>query len=280
MTSMSLRIRLPRRGVSAVVGGTIVLVLVALAVFGPLISPYDPLKLDLLARMKPPGTPTHLLGTDEFGRDILSRLMYGARTSAWIAFATVAFAIFFGLVFGVLAGFYRGWCDRMIMTFNDAMLAFPGLLLALGIMAVVGASREAIVVALGLAYMPAVVRVVRASVMSIREREYIEASQVMGNSEITTMMRHVLPNCIAPVTVLATTMFGWVILSESALSFLGLGVPPPAPSWGNMLATARPFITQAPYLIVLPGLCIAFTLLGINMLGDTVRDWLDPKMQA
>lgn len=278
MTAMSLR--LPRRGVSAAIGGTIVALLVLLAVGGPLISPYDPLKLDLLARLKAPGTTGHLLGTDEFGRDILSRLMYGARTSAWIAFATVAFAIAFGLVFGVLAGFYRGASDRVIMMFNDALLAFPGLLLALGIMAVTGASREAIVVALGLAYMPAVVRVVRASVMSIREREYIEASHVMGNSEIVTMIRHVLPNCVAPVTVLATTMFGWVILSESALSFLGLGVPPPAPSWGNMLASARPFITQAPYLIVLPGLCIALTLLGINMLGDAVRDWLDPKMQG
>ncbi|CAN7645775.1 ABC transporter permease [Neorhizobium tomejilense] len=278
MTAMSLR--LPRRGVSAAIGGTIVALLVLLAVGGPLISPYDPLKLDLLARLKAPGTTGHLLGTDEFGRDILSRLMYGARTSAWIAFATVAFAIAFGLVFGVLAGFYRGASDRVIMMFNDALLAFPGLLLALGIMAVTGASREAIVVALGLAYMPAVVRVVRASVMSIREREYIEASHVMGNSEIVTMVRHVLPNCVAPVTVLATTMFGWVILSESALSFLGLGVPPPAPSWGNMLASARPLITQAPYLIVLPGLCIALTLLGINMLGDAVRDWLDPKMQG
>ncbi|MGK6311465.1 ABC transporter permease [Neorhizobium sp. DT-125] len=273
-------LRLPRRGITAILGGTIVALLVVLALFGPTAAPYDPLKLDLLARLKAPGTAGHLLGTDEFGRDILSRLIYGARTSAWIAFATVAFAIAFGTMFGIVAGFYRGWVDRLLMMVNDALLAFPGLLLALGIMAVTGASREAIVVALGLAYMPAVVRVVRASVMSIREREYIEASFVMGNTELTTMVRHVLPNCVAPVTVLATTMFGWVILSESALSFLGLGVPPPAPSWGNMLATARPFITQAPYLIVLPGLCIAFTLLGINMLGDAVRDWLDPKMQA
>jgi len=124
------------------------------------------------------------------------------------------------------------------------------------------------------------VRVARASVLSIREREYIEASRVMGNSELVTMMRHVLPNCVAPITVLATTMFGWVVLSESALSFLGLGVPPPAPSWGNMLSAARPFITQAPYLIILPGLCISLTLLGINMLGDAIRDWLDPKMQG
>ncbi|MEI5676774.1 ABC transporter permease [Mesorhizobium sp. CGMCC 1.15528] len=274
-----LSLALPRRSANATIGGAIVISLVVLAVLGPQIAPYDPLALDLLSRMKGLSA-THWLGTDEFGRDILSRLIHGARTSVWISFATVAFAMVFGLFFGVLAGFLRGWTDRIIMTFNDALLAFPGLLLALGIMAIAGASRDAIVVALGLAYTPAVVRVARASVMSIREREYIEASRVMGNSELITMLRHVLPNCIAPMTVLATTMFGWVILSESALSFLGLGVPPPAPTWGNMLATGRPFITQAPHLIILPGLCISVTLLGINMLGDAIRDWFDPKMQG
>ncbi|RJG41267.1 ABC transporter permease [Mesorhizobium sp. DCY119] len=274
-----LSLALPRRSANAAIGGAIVITLVVLAVLGPQIAPYDPLALDLLSRMKGLSV-SHWLGTDEFGRDILSRLIHGARTSVWISFATVAFAMVFGLLFGVLAGFLRGWTDRIIMTFNDALLAFPGLLLALGIMAIAGASRDAIVVALGLAYTPAVVRVARASVMSIREREYIEASRVMGNSELITMLRHVLPNCIAPMTVLATTMFGWVILSESALSFLGLGVPPPAPTWGNMLATGRPFITQAPHLIILPGLCISVTLLGINMLGDAIRDWFDPKMQG
>ncbi|MFK4259585.1 ABC transporter permease [Agrobacterium tumefaciens] len=270
---------MPRRNIGTAIGCLLVAILIICALFGPLVAPYDPLKLDLMARMQGPSA-RHLLGTDEFGRDILSRLIYGARTSAWIAFSTVLFAVALGLVFGIIAGFRRGWTDSIIMMFNDAFLAFPGLLLALGIMAVAGASREAIVIALCLAYMPAVVRVARASVMSIREREYIEASRVMGNSEMTTMIRHVLPNCVAPITVLATTMFGWVILSESALSFLGLGVPPPAPSWGNMLSAARPFITQAPYLIILPGVCIALTLLGINMVGDAIRDRLDPKMQG
>lgn len=275
----ALPIRATRRSANAVLGGGIVGLLILLAVLGPQIVPHNPLGLDLLSRMSEPSAK-YWLGTDEFGRDILSRLIYGARTSVWISFATVAFAVFFGLIFGVLAGFLRGWTDRILMMFNDAFLAFPGLLLALGIMAIAGASRNAIIIALGLAYMPAVVRVARASVMSIREREYIEASRVMGNSELTTMLRHVLPNCVAPMTVLATTMFGWVILSESALSFLGLGVPPPAPTWGNMLATGRPFITQAPHLIILPGLCISITLLGINMLGDAIRDRLDPKMQG
>lgn len=262
---------------NAVFGITVTTLLLVTAIAGPWLVGYDPLKLDLPSRLAGPSA-RHLLGADEFGRDILSRLVSGARTSAWIAFATVLFALVTGTVFGIAAGFLRGWTDRILMMINDAFLAFPGLLLALGIMAVIGASRDGIVLALGLAYMPIVVRVVRAAVLSIREREYVEASRVMGNSEFITMARHVLPNCVAPIIVLATTMFGWVILSESALSFLGLGVPPPAPSWGSMLSTARPYISQAPHLIILPGLCISITLLGINMLGDAVRDWLDPKL--
>ncbi|MXN46434.1 ABC transporter permease subunit [Shinella kummerowiae] len=269
---------IPAMRFNGLIGITVVGLLLLVAIFGPWLAPYDPLKLDLLARLKGPSA-AHLLGADEFGRDMLSRLMYGARTSAWIAFATVLFAIVFGTFFGILAGFLRGWTDRLLMMVNDALLAFPGLLLALGFMAVFGASRNGIIIALGIAYMPVAVRVVRGTVLSIREREYVEASRVMGNSGIVTMLRHVLPNCLAPIMVLATTMFGWVVLSESALSFLGLGVPPPAPSWGNMLSTGRPYINQAPHIIILPGLCISITLLGVNLLGDAVRDWLDPKMQ-
>jgi peptide/nickel transport system permease protein len=271
--------RMPKLRFNALFGGVVVGALLVLAIFGPWLAPHDPMRLNLLSRLAG-FSAENWLGTDEFGRDVMSRLVIGARTSVVIAFATVVFALVTGIVFGVLAGFLRGWTDRIVMMFNDAFLAFPGLLLALGFMAVFGASRNGIIVALGLAYMPVVVRVVRATVMSIREREFVEASRVTGNSELTTMIRHVLPNCVAPVTVLATTMFGWVVLSESALSFLGLGVPPPAPSWGNMLSTARPYIGQAPHLIVLPGLCISITLLGVNMLGDAVRDWLDPKMKV
>ena len=270
---------LPRFRFNGALGATIVSLLLLIAVFGPWFAPYDPLKLGLQFRLQGPSA-AHLLGADKFGRDVLSRLIYGARTSVWIAFSTTLFAVVLGVVVGILAGFIRGWTDRLLMMVNDALLAFPGLLLALGFMAVFGASRNGIIVALGLAYMPIVVRVVRGTVMSLREREFVEASRVMGNSEIVTMARHILPNCVAPVTVLATTMFGWIILSESALSFLGLGVPPPAPSWGNMLSTARPYISQAPHLIILPGLCISITLLGVNMLGDAIRDWLDPKMQG
>lgn len=264
-------------GYAGWIGASIALALVLVAVLGPWIAPYNPLAVDLRARLALPGA-AHLLGADEFGRDMLSRLIHGARISILVAMFTVALALTLGVVLGILAGYFRGWTDRVIAVFNDSALAFPGLLLALGIMAVAGASATAIVIALGLAFAPAAVRVTRATVMSIREREFVEASQVMGNPEAVTMWRHVLPNCVGPLTVLATSMFGWAILAESALSFLGLGVPPPAPSWGNMLASAQPFIQQAPWLIILPGLCISLALLGVNLLGDALRDLLDPRM--
>lgn len=263
---------------NVVFGIAVVGFMFAVALVGPWLAPADPLAINIRARLTPPGGD-YLLGTDEFGRDVLSRLIAGARTSVVIALVTVAIAVALGTIFGVLAGYRRGWTDRCLMIVNDSMLAFPGLLLALGIMAVFGASRDGIIIALGLAYAPVVVRVVRGTVLSLREQEFIEASRVIGNPEWLTMLRHVLPNCLAPLLVVATMMFGWVILSESALSFLGLGVPPPAPSWGNMLSTARPYINQAPQLIVFPGLCISITLLGVNMLGDAIRDWLDPKME-
>ena len=263
---------------NAAIGGLIIGGLVATALLSAVWTPYDPLKIDILSRFKPPSS-LHWLGTDEFGRDVLSRAMSGAATSAWISLLTVATAVTGGTIIGMLTGYLRGWVDRIIMMFNDALLAFPGILLALGIMAILGANKYGIILALGLAYMPSVVRVVRGTVMSIRGREYVEASQIMGNSELFTMARHVLPNCIAPLTVLATSMFGWVLLSESALSFLGLGVPPPAATWGNMLAASRPYIGTSPWLGIFPGLCISLTLLGINLFGDAIRDRLDPRMQ-
>jgi peptide/nickel transport system permease protein len=240
-------------------------------------TPYNPLKIAPRMRLQPPGGG-FLLGTDEFGRDVLSRIMAGAGTSLLVAAATVLIALLLGVVVGLVAGYVRGWVDRLLMVGNDALLAFPGMLLALGVMVIVGASQWGIVLALGLAYAPTAVRVVRGTVLSLREKEYIEASRVIGNSGWRTLFVHILPNCIAPLVVLATSMFGWVILSESALSFLGLGVPPPAPTWGNMLSSGRPYIESAAWLGIAPGACIALTLLGTNLLGDAVRDWLDPRM--
>jgi peptide/nickel transport system permease protein len=264
---------------NALIGGTTIGVVAVAALIGAVWTPYDPLAIDFIARLAPPGG-AHWLGTDEFGRDVLSRLMAGASTSAWISLLTVILAVGAGTALGVFTGFVRGWVDRVLMAFNDALLAFPGILLALGLLAVFGANKYGIIFALGVAYTPSVARVVRGTVLSLREREFVEASRVMGNSEAYTMWRHILPNCIAPLTVLATSLFGWVLLAESALSFLGLGVPPPAPTWGNMLAASRAFIAQAAWLGIFPGLCISLTLLGINLLGDAVRDRLDPRMRG
>jgi len=184
-----------------------------------------------------------------------------------------------GVLVGATSGFLRGWFDRFLMMINDALLAFPGILMALGLLAVFGANKNGIILALALAYMSSVIRVVRGTVLSLREREFVEASRVMGNSEIYTMVRHILPNCLAPVLAMATSMCGWAILAESSLSFLGLCVPPPAPTWGNMLAGSRNFIEQAVWLGIFPGLAISLSLLGINLLGDALRDRLDPRMR-
>jgi peptide/nickel transport system permease protein len=240
-------------------------------------TPYDPRAARIRERLRGPSAD-HWFGTDEFGRDVLSRLMDGAQISFTVALCTVVFAIIVGSAIGVLTGFLRGTVDRVIMTFNDALLAFPGILLALGVMVALGPGQSSIILALGLAYTPSVVRILRGTVLSLREKEYVEASRMIGNSDAYTMLRHILPNCVAPIAVLATSMFGWAILSESALSFLGLGVPPPAATWGNMLAAGRPYMATAEWLSLAPGCCIAVTLLGVNLLGDALRDWLDPRM--
>ncbi|MFW3897478.1 MULTISPECIES: ABC transporter permease [Pseudomonas] len=263
---------------NALIGATLLMALILLALLGLLWTPFDPLRIDLLSRLQAPSA-VHWLGTDEFGRDVFSRLLIGARTSLWISLLAVSCAVCAGTVIGMLAGYLRGWTDRLLMMFNDALLAFPGILMALGIMAIIGASQYGIVLALGIAYTPSVVRVVRGSVLSLRELEFIEASRVIGNSELYTMFRHIAPNCLAPLCVLATSMFGWALLSESALSFLGLGVPPPAATWGNMLASSRPYIASASWLGIFPGLFICLALLAINLFGDALRDRLDPRMR-
>lgn len=264
---------------NAWIGGALVGAVALTAFVSAFWTPSNPLGLNLRHRLQAPSAQ-FLLGTDEFGRDVLSRIMAGAGTSMLVAGLTVLLALALGVVVGLVAGYVRGWTDRVLMVANDALLAFPGILLALGVMVVIGANQWGIVLALGLAYAPTAVRVVRGTVLSLREKEYIEASRVIGNSDARTIFVHILPNCVAPLVVLATSMFGWVILAESALSFLGLGVPPPAPTWGNMLSSGRPYIESASWLGIAPGACIAMTLLGINLLGDALRDWLDPRMEA
>jgi len=253
--------------------------LIAIVLIGFVWLPYDPLAIDLDHALAAPSL-AHWLGTDEFGRDVAARAMLGARTSVLIAVETVTAAIVLGTMLGLVAGFLRGWTERVLMTISDALLAFPGILLALALISVLGSGSLSIVVALAVAYLPATIRIVRGSVISIREREYVEASRVAGDSALYTMWKHVLPNAMPPILILATSLFGWVVLSESALSFLGVGVPPPAPTWGNMLSSARPYMYTASWLSIAPGICIVLTLLGINMLGDALRDRFDPRDNA
>jgi len=261
---------------SAITGLVITGLLLLTILIGFFHTPYNPVAIDLDHTLAPP-SHVHWFGSDEFGRDVFSRAMIGARISASIASECMLSVIAAGTLLGLLTGFLRGWVDRVLMALLDAVLALPGILLALALIAVLGAGEDSIVLALTIAYLPAVTRVVRGSVLSIREREFIEASRVAGDSPLHTMTRHVLPNVMPPVILLATSVFGWAILSESALSFLGVGVPAPAPSWGNMLAESRPYMDQSAWLSIVPGACIALTLLGVNLLGDALRDWLDPR---
>lgn len=275
-----MRIRtFPLLSVRSLIGGVLGTVVLVAAILSTIWTPANPNRLNVTQRLSPPGGE-YLLGTDEFGRDILSRIMTGAWTSLSLAFLIVCVAIVAGSTIGLLSGFFRGWIDRIVMMLNDALLAFPGILLALGLVSVIGPQRYGIVVALGVAFTPTTVRVVRGTVLSLRQREYVEASRALGNGPSYTLFRHVLPNALAPIAVLATSMFGWAILLESALSFLGLGVPPPAATWGNMLSAARPYLASAPWLSIIPGVCIAMTLLAVNLLGDALRDRLDPRMQG
>lgn len=263
---------------NAVVGLALLSLIVVMAVAGAIHTPYDPLILSFDDRLAAPSA-AHWLGTDQFGRDTFSRLISAAGTSLVVSAFTVLFAVFGGTCIGAVSGYFGGWLDRITMTVIDALMAFPGILLALGIMAVIGPERYGVVLALGLAYMPNVVRIVRGVVLSVREKEYVEASLALGNSKLYTVIVHVTPACISAVTVIGTAIFGGALLSESALSFLGLGVPPPAPTWGGLLADATLYMDVAPWLSVFPGLAISITLLGINMFGDALRDRFDPRMR-
>lgn len=242
-------------------------------------TPFDPFALDFEARLVP-ASAGHWFGTDEFGRDVLSRLLSATGVSLIVAAATVAGALSLGVLLGALAAYFRGWSDRLVVLCSDALMAFPGLLLALGLMAAIGPNRWGVVAALSLAYAPKVIRVTRAAALSVSAREFVLASRALGNGELFTILRHVIPNCISPLTIVATTLFGNALLSETALSFLGLGVPPPESSLGGMMADGRQYLSEAPRLVVLPGLVVSLTLLGINLLGDALRDRFDPRMSG
>jgi peptide/nickel transport system permease protein len=263
----------------SLVAGMLIGLIFLAAIVGAIWTPWDPILVDPAVRLLPPSW-LHLLGTDEWGRDVFSRVLAGAGQSVSIGLATALAATVAGTLLGAAGGYLGGWLDRILLAIFDTLLAFPSLIMALGVVAVMEASRGAVIAALSIAYLPSVARVVRASVLSTRLRDFVVASTMMGNGSAYTLARHILPNTVGTVIVLATSLFGWALLAESALSFLGLGVPPPAPSWGSMLSDSRDYFEQAPWLALAPGCAISATLLGINLLGDALRDRLDPRMRG
>jgi len=268
----------------AVIGLVVFAILVVVAGLAPLIAPHAPNAQYRDAVLVPPfweegGRAAYLLGTDAVGRDILTRLLYGARFSLFIGVIVTTLALVGGIVVGVVAGFYRGWVDTVIMRVMDIILAFPSLLLALVLVAVLGPGLMNAMIAIALVLQPHFVRLTRAAVMAEKGREYVTAAQVAGASSLRLMFRTILPNCLAPLIVQATLSFSNAILDAAALGFLGMGAQPPTPEWGTMLAEAREFILRAWWVVTFPGLAILITVLSINLMGDGLRDALDPKLK-
>lgn len=273
-----------RRNRTAVAGLVVILVMVMLALLAPLIAPYDPAQQFRGASLVPPvwaeaGRSEFLLGTDALGRDILTRLLYGARFSLSIGLAVVTLAVIGGIFLGLIAGYFGGWLDTVIMRVMDVILAFPSLLLALVFVAILGPGLTNAMIAIALVLQPHFVRLTRASVMAERSKDYVTAARVAGAPASRLMLRTILPNCLAPLIVQGTLSFSTAILDAAALGFLGLGAQPPTPEWGTMLSEAREFILRAWWVVTFPGLCILVTVLAINLCGDGLRDALDPRLK-
>lgn len=267
------------RNPSAVIGLSVLLVIVLATLLAPLISPYDPIKTNQRLSLSAP-SPDHWMGTDRFGRDIFSRVLWAGQASLPIGIVSVIIGVLFGVTVGLFAGYYGGWFDAVSMRVVDLLLAFPGILLALAIIAVLGGSLTNLMIAVGIASIPEYVRITRGSVLSVKQREFVMAARVVGCRGPWIMLRHILPNAFAPLIVLATLGMAAAIITGSALSFLGLGIKPPTPEWGNMLAEGREFLERAPWVAFFPGAAIMLTVLSINLVGDGLRDTLDPRMRV
>lgn len=259
------------------VGLALVLLLIVLAIAAPLFAPFDPLAQPS-KRLLPPGGQ-HLLGTDEFGRDVLSRIIYGTRVSFQVGVISVGIALLIGGTLGLLSGYYTGLVDSLLMRLVDIMFAFPSVILIIAISGVLGPSMTTAMIAIGIVYSPIFARIVRGPTLVIMQQQYVEGARAIGAGRIWIMLRYVLPNIAAPVIIQTTLSFSTAILSEATLSFLGLGTQPPDPSWGTMLGSGRKFMELAPWVAVYPGLAIALAVLGLNLLGDALRDALDPRLR-
>jgi peptide/nickel transport system permease protein len=263
-----------RRG--AMLGAVVVLLFVLIAIFAPLIAPYDPIATSWSAVRKPPSL-AHLLGTDEIGRDVLSRVIYGARASLLAGVVSVSISLALGVPIGLIAGYVGGIIDALLMRMTDALLACPFLILAIALAAFLGPNLLNAMVAIGISAMPAFIRLTRAQTLATKVEDYVRAARAMGNPHWRILLRHVLPNILPAILVQATLALAAAIIAEASLSFLGLGQQPPAPSWGSMLNTARSFLAQAPWMAWWPGLAIFVVVLSFNLLGDGLRDALDPR---
>jgi peptide/nickel transport system permease protein len=268
----------------ALAGALIVLVAVVLAVLAPAVAPADPIKNSLIDRLTPPmwvagGEAKHPLGTDTLGRDVASRLLHGARVSLLVGFSAVVLAGVLGVALGLVSGWYRGWIDDLLMRLGDVQLAFPVLVLAVAVLAVLGASVVNLIVVLGVTTWITYARIVRGEVLTLRERDFVAAARALGAADGWILRRHLLPNVLPPITVVATFSVARTIIAEASLSFLGLGIPAPQASWGAMLDEGRNYITTGWWLALFPGVAILLLVLGINLVGDWLRDVLDPRME-
>ena len=266
-----------RKNRFAVVGAVVVLVMLALSFFAPFITPYEPNTLDAYHVLLPPSM-SHWFGTDEVGRDVLTRMVYGARISLKVGFVAIGIATLTGTVVGLVAGYYGGWVDSLLMRFVDIMFCFPTFFLILAVITIREPSIINIMLIIGFTGWMGVARLVRAEVLTIRERDYVLAARAIGCSDLRIIFRHIMPNALGPVLVYATLGVAAAILTESSLSFLGIGVPPPTPSWGNILASGKEFLEFAWWLFLFPGLAITITSLSYYLVGEGIRDALDPRL--
>src|SRR5580765_3997555 len=276
-TDRSQLTRLARHNILAAIGVVLVVIFLFAAIFASWIAPYDPAHIDLPNRLEPPSR-THWCGTDELGRDILSRLIYGSRISMSVGASVVILSLLLGLIVGSLAGYYGGGIDRFVnIVLMNAFLSFPGILIAIAFVAFRGPGIVNLVLALSLGGWVGYARLVRAQVLAVREREFVEAARALGASDLRIILRHILPNIVQPVIVQAAIGMAGAILAEATMSFLGLGVPPPMASWGSMLNDARSHLFDAPHLVLFPALTVMLAVLAFNFIGDALRDLLDPR---
>jgi len=269
-----------KKNKSAVIGLVAVVAIILIAVFADVIADWDEvvIRINPHSRLEPPSAQ-HWFGTDEFGRDMFARVVHGSRTSLLVGFTASAISLGLGGLIGAIAGFYGGRTDNFFMRFMDILLALPSAVLAIAIVSGLGTSMPNLMLAIGISFLPQYARIVRASVLTIKDQEFVEAARAIGARNHTIIFNHILPNCVAPIIVQATLSVAFSILSIAGLSFLGLGVAPPAPEWGALLSAGRAYFLQAPHIMVFPGLAIMVTILGLNLLGDGLRDALDPRLK-